>query len=425
MRGIHDEFSYGQVSTMDNFKDIIRFLAVYKMNTLFIYFEDTFSSRSTRPSASVAAPSRASKSTSSKRSRSRWASRSFPSSRCSATRGAVDARRSAAVCRVSRRHSFSIDDDTFEFLTNCFDELADTFDSQYFHAGPRRIVGPGLRQERSSRQARRTRAGARRPLSPHQRPAQEPRQDDDHVRRHHSQLARDPEPDSQRHHSDGLAVRTGRALSHARRAGLEGDFPLLVLPGMNNWDRIFPDHVEGDDQHSQLHARLLSPRRIRWADHLDLGRQRLEEPARAVVLRLCLRRRSDLVARRRPTWSSSPTASSRCTTAPARGRTSSRSTPSWKNGPGGIRCSTTSGIHSCRARTKSLTPSKSCYRVDEDARVAEELCDMSAATRRTPQRRRRLPARTARGCTSTTWKASGWCDDLQCLRSGKSFRQAR
>src|SRR6185295_16376793 len=27
MRGVHDEFSYGQVSTMENFKDMIRFLA--------------------------------------------------------------------------------------------------------------------------------------------------------------------------------------------------------------------------------------------------------------------------------------------------------------------------------------------------------------------------------------------------------------
>ena len=42
MRGVHDEFSYGQVSTMENFKDMIRFLAEFKMNTLIFYFEDTF-----------------------------------------------------------------------------------------------------------------------------------------------------------------------------------------------------------------------------------------------------------------------------------------------------------------------------------------------------------------------------------------------
>ena len=42
LRGIHDEISYGQVSTMDNFKDMIRFLSDFKMNTLILYFEDTF-----------------------------------------------------------------------------------------------------------------------------------------------------------------------------------------------------------------------------------------------------------------------------------------------------------------------------------------------------------------------------------------------
>jgi hypothetical protein len=42
LRGIHDEISYGQVSTMENFKDMIRFLADFKMNTMIIYFEDTF-----------------------------------------------------------------------------------------------------------------------------------------------------------------------------------------------------------------------------------------------------------------------------------------------------------------------------------------------------------------------------------------------
>ena len=57
MRGVHDEFSYGQVSTMDNFKDMIRFLADYKMNTLIFYFEDTFRfKRLSQRSATAAAP---------------------------------------------------------------------------------------------------------------------------------------------------------------------------------------------------------------------------------------------------------------------------------------------------------------------------------------------------------------------------------
>lgn len=40
MRGISDDISRGQVSTLDNFKKIIRFMARYKMNTYMPYLED-------------------------------------------------------------------------------------------------------------------------------------------------------------------------------------------------------------------------------------------------------------------------------------------------------------------------------------------------------------------------------------------------
>lgn len=40
VRGISDDISRGQVSTMDNFKKIIRFIARYKMNTYMPYLED-------------------------------------------------------------------------------------------------------------------------------------------------------------------------------------------------------------------------------------------------------------------------------------------------------------------------------------------------------------------------------------------------
>ncbi|HTX19635.1 MAG TPA: glycoside hydrolase family 20 zincin-like fold domain-containing protein [Bacteroidota bacterium] len=43
MRGISDDISRGQVSTLDNFEKIIRFLARYKMNTYSPYIEDVFS----------------------------------------------------------------------------------------------------------------------------------------------------------------------------------------------------------------------------------------------------------------------------------------------------------------------------------------------------------------------------------------------
>ncbi len=42
MRGITDDISRGQVSTLDNFKTIIRFLAAHKLNTYMLYMEDVF-----------------------------------------------------------------------------------------------------------------------------------------------------------------------------------------------------------------------------------------------------------------------------------------------------------------------------------------------------------------------------------------------
>ena len=42
IRGITDDISRGQVSTMDNFKKIVRFLARYKLNTYSLYLEDMF-----------------------------------------------------------------------------------------------------------------------------------------------------------------------------------------------------------------------------------------------------------------------------------------------------------------------------------------------------------------------------------------------
>jgi hexosaminidase len=46
MRGISDDIARGQVSTLDDFKKIIRTLAKYKMNTYQIYFEDAIELRS-------------------------------------------------------------------------------------------------------------------------------------------------------------------------------------------------------------------------------------------------------------------------------------------------------------------------------------------------------------------------------------------
>ena len=46
MRGITDDLSRGQISTMENFKKIIRFLARYKLNVYSMYIEDIFSFKS-------------------------------------------------------------------------------------------------------------------------------------------------------------------------------------------------------------------------------------------------------------------------------------------------------------------------------------------------------------------------------------------
>lgn len=46
MRGISDDISRGQISTLENFKKIIRFLAMYKMNFYMPYIEDEFDFKS-------------------------------------------------------------------------------------------------------------------------------------------------------------------------------------------------------------------------------------------------------------------------------------------------------------------------------------------------------------------------------------------
>lgn len=46
MRGISDDISRGQISTMDNFKEIVRFLAMHKMNVYMPYIENVFDFKS-------------------------------------------------------------------------------------------------------------------------------------------------------------------------------------------------------------------------------------------------------------------------------------------------------------------------------------------------------------------------------------------
>ena len=46
VRGISDDISRGQVSNIDNFRRIIKFLARYKMNVYQPYIEDVFKFKS-------------------------------------------------------------------------------------------------------------------------------------------------------------------------------------------------------------------------------------------------------------------------------------------------------------------------------------------------------------------------------------------
>ncbi len=137
IRAIQDCISYGQVSTMENFKDIIRFLAEYKMNTLFLYIEDLYRLEA-YPTIGVG--------------------------RGALTREQVDELEAYAgpfnveiipdfemlgnqpallqlvdevrpLAEFPGAHTFAITEETYEFLEHCVREMAAAFDSQYFHAG--------------------------------------------------------------------------------------------------------------------------------------------------------------------------------------------------------------------------------------------------------------------------------------------------
>jgi len=241
MRGIQDEFSYGQVSTMSNFKDIIRFLAEYKMNTEFYYFEDTFRFKKyatigvgrgamTREQAlelqAFAKP---------------YNVQIIPIFEMLGNQGALlllDEVRPFAEYPGSQ--SFSVDDDAFAFLANCFGELADTFESPYFHVGLDESwdLGFGKSEARVNREGRGAVHAA-------------------HYRRIHDLVT--GRGKKMIMYADIILERPEildmipkdiilmdwhyeprqhyPSVPTLARHG----FPLMVLPGMNNWDRIFPE----------------------------------------------------------------------------------------------------------------------------------------------------------------------------------------
>lgn len=244
LRGIHDEISYGQVSTMDNFKDMIRFLAEFKMNTLVIYFEDTFQFKK-YPAIGVG---RGALSPAQIEELEAFAKplgvEIFPVFEMLGNQGALlmlDETRHLA--EYPGAHSFAIGEDVYQFLADCFNEMADVFDSKYFHAGLDESwdLGYGRTEERVRREGRSPVHAA-------------------HYRRLNDMLRSrgktmimygdvilkwpeildlipkdiilmDWQYEAQEHYP------TVEVLA-------KPGFPLLVLPGMSNWDRIFPDYAQ-------------------------------------------------------------------------------------------------------------------------------------------------------------------------------------
>ncbi len=297
MRGVHDEFSYGQVSTMENFKDMIRFLADFKMNTLIFYFEDTF--RFARyPTIGEGRGALTREQVDELEAFARpLGVEIIPVFEMLGNQGALlmlDEVRTFAEFPGS--HSFAVNDEAFGFLSNCFGEMAAAFDSKYFHAGLDESwdLGFGKSEELVNRVGRGPAHAAhyRRINDLFKSRGKTMIMYGDIILKYPEILDLIPKDivlmDWQYEPADHYPT--------VDVLGLEG----VSHPGAARHEQLGPDlsrHVQGDDQHSQHHARLLSPAPSAGLDHFDLGRQRLQKPARAALLRLRLWSRGNLVAR--------------------------------------------------------------------------------------------------------------------------------
>ncbi|MFO0946120.1 MAG: glycoside hydrolase family 20 zincin-like fold domain-containing protein [Planctomycetota bacterium] len=244
LRGVHDEFSYGQVSTMQNFKDVIKFLAEHKMNTLIYYFEDTFSFKQ-YPTIGVGRGALTREQIDELEAYAKpYGVEIFPVFEMLGNQGALlmlDEIRPLAEFPGS--HSFAINDDVYKFLENCFNELADAFDSKYFHAGLDESWDLGF----GKTEARVQKEGRGPVHADHYRKLNEMiKQRGKTMMMYGDIIVARPEIldlipkdiilmdwkyDAQEHYPsvDTLA---------------KPGFPLLVLPGMSNWDRIFPEYSQ-------------------------------------------------------------------------------------------------------------------------------------------------------------------------------------
>lgn len=241
LRGIHDEFSYGQVSTMDNFKDMIRFLSDFKMNTLIFYFEDTFRFRR-YPKIGEGRGALTSAQIDELEAFARpLGVEIFPVFEMLGNQGALlmlDEVRPFA--EFPGAHSFSVDDEAFGFLSNCFNEMADTFDSKYFHAGLDESwdLGFGKSEELVNRLGRGpAHAGHYRRINDLLKSRGKT------MIMYGDIILKYPEILDLIPKDIVLMDWQYEPADHYPTVDVLGSkgFPILVLPGMSNWDRIFPD----------------------------------------------------------------------------------------------------------------------------------------------------------------------------------------
>lgn len=241
MRGVHDEFSYGQVSTMENFKDMIRFLAEFKMNTLIYYFEDTFKFKKYPTIGEGRGALTREQIDELEAFAKPLGVEIFPVFEMLGNQGALlmlDEVRPFA--EFPGAHSFSIDDDSFKFLSDCFGEIADAFDSKYFHAGLDESWDLGFgKSEVAVKQQGRGPAHAA-----HYRRINDLLKSRDKTMIMYGDIILNyPEILDLIPKDIVLMDWQYEAADHYPTVDVLGSkgFPILVLPGMSNWDRIFPD----------------------------------------------------------------------------------------------------------------------------------------------------------------------------------------
>jgi hypothetical protein len=240
MRGIQDEISYGQVSTMANFKDLIRFLAAMKMNTMFIYLEDTFRFKK-YPTIGVGRGALTRAQVDELEAFARpYHVEIIPIWEMLGNQGALlmlDEARPFA--EYPGAHSFAVDDAAFEFLADCFGELAAAFDSHYFHAGLDESwdLGFGKTEARVEREGRAAVEAAH-----YRRLNKLFKQRDKTMIMYADMLLTHPEILDMMPKDIVLMDWHYEPAQHYPSVPKLGrhEFPLMVMPGMSNWDRIFP-----------------------------------------------------------------------------------------------------------------------------------------------------------------------------------------